>query len=320
MKWLARLRRRVTKQAIFAALQAAPALASSQMQSLGLGFGRLATLLPFLRERLTRNLRAAGVDASDETVRTYFRRLGLWLGDSLGVYAKGLDDSMGSLQIAFDPVTVRHVDEAVARGNGLLMVSPHVFWHEIAFGMMHRRHPVTALVRESKDASWSEIKSRWYGTALGLHTVMRPRRGSAGRDMVAMLRALREGTVLGITPDVVAPRGSGIPVTLFGRTASLPPGMILLAVRSGAPMIMAGRRWSRDASCPNRERLTITFSPPIDLPRRADLDSCLREGLQRWCHEFEAFLRQSPADWLFWLDKAWTSVLRQPRTSRAEAA
>jgi lauroyl/myristoyl acyltransferase len=320
MKVIDGLRRRVTRSATLAALQVAGMLGNGQTRSLGVSFGRFAHLIPGLRERLANNLRAAGMDASEGTVKTYFRRLGLWIGHSVGVYEAGLDRSLISTQVSLDPATVHYLDEAAARGKGVVVASPHLFFHEIAAGLIHRRHPMTALVRESKDPLWEAIKVRWYAESLGLRTVMRPRKGSAAGDIAAMLRVMRGGQLLGITPDVLTSRSSGLPVQIFGRTVSMSPGMILLAMRSGAPLITAGGRWFKDRTAPTGERAHITFSPPLDLPRSADRDSALREGLQRWCTRFEESLRPSPADWLFWLDKGWTKVLRQPATTQWRAA
>lgn len=320
MKWLHGLRRHVTRRATLAALGVAGRLGCARTRSLGAAVGRFAHLMPFARERLLQNLRAAGVDSSDATVRDYFRRFGMWVGNSLGVYGAGLDHSLAGRQLQLDPDTVHRLDEAVARGKGVVLASPHMFGHEIGAGLIHRRHPVVALVRESKDPHWAEVKSRWYGSALGVETVMRPRKGSAAGDIVAMLRVLRAGKVLGITPDVITSRSSGLPVTFFGREVSLSPGMVLLAMRSGAPIITASGRYAPDPTLPTHERITIVFSEPLELAKGGDRTAALHDGLQRWCNEFEAYLRRSPAGWAFWLDKAWTKVLRQPIVAGARAA
>lgn len=314
-------RRRLTRGATVAAVRLAGHVGCGPTRSLGLALGRFAGLVPSLRRQLIRNLTAAGMDASEATVRAYFRRLGLWVGHSLGVFAAGLDRSLAPTQFELDPETVHHLDEAVARGRGVVLAAPHLFGHEIGAALIHRRHPVTALVRPSKDAAWSAVKARWYGEALGLQTVLRPRKGSTAGDVAALLRVLRCGQVLGITPDLPTSRASGLPVTLFGRIVHLSPGMIVLAARSGAPLVTVGGCWLPDPSVPGRERGRVTFSPPLELPR-GTRDETLRNGLQRWCDQFEQSLRRSPADWLFWLDKAWTRVLRQPpvvRTSRSAA-
>jgi KDO2-lipid IV(A) lauroyltransferase len=269
-------------------------------------------LVPRLRQRLTDNLRAAGVDASEATVRAYFRRMGLWMGHTLGVYGAGFDDSLAGTLIELDPETIHHLDAAVLRGKGVVLVSPHLFCHELGAAHINRRYPVTALVRESMYPGWAVIKQRWYEDRLGLRIVMRPRRGSLAGDMAAALRVLRSRHLLGITPDVLVARTSGMPVTLFGRTVSLSPGMILLAMRSGAPLVTVGGQWFTDPSAPARERARVTFSEPLELPKGGDREAALRDGLQRWCEQFEAYLRRSPADWQFWLDKTWSRVLRQP--------
>lgn len=315
MKLLDTLRRRVTRGATIAALRVTGALGCGTTRSLGVAWGRLAHLFPGMRQRLADNLCAAGMDASDATLKAYFRRLGLWVGHSLGVYGAGLDHSLVGTQIDLDPDTLHHLDDAVAKGKGVVVAAPHLFCHEIGAGLINRRYPVTALVRESKDPDWGEIKNRWYGSALGLRTVLRPRKGSTAGDIAAMLRVLRGGQLLGITPDVLTSRTSGLPVTLFGRSVLLSPGMILLAMRSGAPLITVGGQWFTDPAAPTRERARIVFSPPLELPKSGDRDAALRDGLQRWCSHFEATLRRSPADWLFWLDKGWTRVLRQPATT-----
>ncbi len=318
MKWLDGIRRRVTRRATVAALGASGVLGCKRLRSAGVALGRFARLA--LRDRLVRNLRAAGVDSSDATVGAYFRRFGLWAGHSLGAFSAGIDTCLAPTQIELDPVTIHHIDDAVARGNGVVLATPHLFCHELAAALLHRRHPVTALVRESKDQGWGAIKHRWYGTALGLNTVARPRKGSVAGDMAAMLRVLRGGGVLGITPDVLTARGSGLPVQIFGRTVSLSPGMVLLGMRSGAAVITGRSHWIADPSCPGRERVRMSFSEPMDLPESGDRETILRAGLQRWCSAFEAELHRSPADWLFWLDKAWTKVLREPVTASRRAA
>ena len=312
MKMMTLVRRSTTRWAVLNSLRVSERIGCRRTRSLGHAVGRFAHMLPFLRNRLRFNLQAAGVDASDATVRTYFQRLGIWAGQSLGVYGAGLDASLAGTKFTLDPDTVHHLDEAVAKGKGVVLASPHLFGHEISAGLIHRRHPVTALVRESKDPNWGSVKDRWYSAALGLDTVKRPRKASAAGEIVSMLRILRAGKVLGITPDVLTSRTSGLPVSFFGRTVHLSPGMVLLAMRSGAPLITAGGRWEPDPHNPGQQRARVVFTEPLELPRTTDRETALHEGLQKWVGWFEASLRRSPADWLFWLDKSWTRVLQQP--------
>lgn len=307
------IRRSATRWAMLGSLRMSSRLGHRQSRTIGHSLGRAAHMMPFLRNRLRDNLRAAGVDHSDATVRKYFQRFGTWIGESLGVYGNSLDGFPARARIDLDPSTIHRLDDAVAKGRGVVIASPHLFGHEIAAGLIHRRHPLTAIVRESKDPNWEPVKDRWYAESLGLDTVKRPRKETAAEEMHRMLGVLRQGKVLAITPDVITSRSSGLFVTFLGRTVKLSPGMVLLAMRTGAPLITAYGIWEPDPTCPGQDRARVCFTEPFDLPRRGDLETLLRNGLQRWCGWFEEFLRQSPADWQFWLDKGWTKILRQPR-------
>ena len=309
MKRVDDIRRAATRTVVRGGLRLAGRLGVERTRSLGNVVGRFSASVPTLRDRLAGNLRAAGMEHSDETVRAYFRRLGFWVGHGLNVYAQGIERSGLTDQVELDPDTVRNLDEAVARGKGVVLAGPHMFLHEMVAGLINRRHPVTAVVRESKDLVWERMKVRWY-TALGLETLVRPRRSSVAREIVAMLRVLREGRVLGITPDVLTSPQTGIPARLFARTVSLSPGAILLAMRAGAALVTGRYHWFRDPSAPSGERLRVMLNEPLELPKTSDLEAALRDGLQRWCTVFEAQLRDSPGGWLFWLDKGWTRVLR----------
>jgi lauroyl/myristoyl acyltransferase len=309
------VRRAATRIAVRGGLRLAGRLGVERTRALGNAIGRSAALVPPLRRRLEDNLRAAGMDHSHETIRAYFRRFGFWVGHGLNVYAHGIERSGLTDQVELDPDTVRHLDEAVARGKGVILASPHLFLHEMGAGLIHRRHPVTAIVRDSKDPVWARMKVHWYNTALGVETLSRPRRSSMAEEIITILRALRTGRVLGITPDVLASRRTGVPVRLFGRTVLLSPGIILLAMRSGASLVTGEVCWYRDSSAPSGERVRMLFTEPQQLPKTSDRETALRDGLQQWCVAFEAQLRRSPADWLFWLDKGWTRVLRRPAES-----
>jgi lauroyl/myristoyl acyltransferase len=42
----------------------------------------------------------------------------------------------------------------------------------------------------------------------------------------------------------------------------------------------------------------------------ADRDALILARMQAWCDLFEAHLLRHPEDWLFWLDKKWSRMLR----------
>jgi KDO2-lipid IV(A) lauroyltransferase len=261
-----------------------------------------------MRRRLATNLRLAGVTPSHDRIDGYFRHFGCWVGWTLAVYHHGIEASQIAERVCFD-ATVSHFDEAMALGRGVILVSPHAFCHEIGAAAMNRRHPITAIVRESKDPARDAVKEHWY-RATGMETLRRPRRSSVMSDTLAYLRILRSGRCLAITPDIMVPADKGVAVQFFGREVYLSPGMAVLAMRSRAPLLACWSEWREDPSSRRDDRIVAHFDPPIDVSAIGDREKVAREVLQDWCHRCQAFLKKNPEHWMFWLDKRWTRAIR----------
>ncbi|HEU4754197.1 MAG TPA: lysophospholipid acyltransferase family protein, partial [Armatimonadota bacterium] len=123
-------------------------------------------------------------------------------------------------------------------------------------------------------------------------------------EMTAALRALRKNRVLALTPDLLQKPGRGIPVRLFGRQAELPAGPFFLATRTGAPLLPSF--FHREAG-----RYRLWTHEPLSASGE-DHDAAMREMAQRWAALFEAFVREHPDMWQFWLDKRWSAWLTRP--------
>jgi len=129
-----------------------------------------------------------------------------------------------SLRIEFSPLT-RH------RLGDIRTPVIFVLWHNRLFtaSEMFRRHrrnrDVYGLVSPSRDGAWLEA----FFSLAGIRSV----RGSShkrGREAaLGLIEAIREGNDIGITPD--GPRG---PLYHFK------PGGLVIARRSGAPMVLLG--------------------------------------------------------------------------------
>jgi lauroyl/myristoyl acyltransferase len=279
---------------------------------LGVGdaLGSLARFAVPLRQRLATNLQRAGITPTESILNRYFHRFGCWSGWSLAVYQAGLEASGVGARFVFGESVV-NLDRAVARGKGVVLACPHLFCHEIAAAAISRRHPVVALVRESKDPRRGAVKQRWY-EATGMETVRRARDSSVVADTLAYLRVLRGGRVLGITPDVLMPPDKGMPVRMFGRQLTLSPGVVLLAMRAGAPLVTPLGEWLDAEPGGRGAHVRMHFSEPLLFPVSGDRERTLRDGLQAWCSHIEDYLRRRPENWMFWLDKRWAHALAAP--------
>lgn len=297
------MRRGAARSAMQAAVRLSRGLGPARTRRLGDVLGSLARWALPLRRRLASNMRLAGLEPTPARLDHYFTYFGRFVGWSLAVYQAGFERSGVADLIEIDE-SVSHLDRAVAAGRGVILAAPHVFCHEMCAAALSRRHPVVALVRENKSPAREALKQRWY-EATGLTTIRRPRHSSVIADTLAYLRLLRTGRVLAITPDLVALGNTGVPVTIFGHEVHLMPGIIVLAMRSGAPVVTAFVD-----GCGRGVRLS--FTEPVNFAVGPGHDKGVQRGMQAWCGVLETYLTQHPENWMFWLDKRWTRALRTP--------
>jgi lauroyl/myristoyl acyltransferase len=248
---------------------------------------------------------ALGPGERSADVRAYFRHLADLLAFSAIVYRRGILSSELKQEWVHDPVSRERYLAALSGGKGALMVCPHLIGHEIMAGSTTTELPITVLVRKSPDPEYEAIKQRWYA-ATGVEVVYRPDKNSPLHglaEMTTALRALRKNRVLAMTPDLLQKPGTGVPVTLFGRTAELPAGPFFLAARTGAPLMPSFFHKEGDS-------YRLWTHEPMRLEAGDSLEAAIAEGAQRWAGLFEAFVREHPDMWQFWLDKRWSRWLR----------
>ncbi len=250
---------------------------------------------------------ALGPEVDDRKVaRDYFRRVADLLGYSAAVYHRGISGAGLDHEWLHDPASRERYRTALALGKGALMVGPHLLCQEIMAGSATREFPVTVLARKAPDPDYEALKQRWY-SALGVSVVHRPPKNAPGgglAEVTLAVRALRQGKVLALTPDLIQRPGTGIPVTLFGRRVELPAGAFFLAQRTGAPLLPSFCH--REAEC-----YRLWCHDPLEPMATGDRDAILADMAQRWTDLFEGFLHDHPEMWQFWLDKKWRRWLAE---------
>lgn len=112
------------------------------------------------------------------------------------------------------------------------------------------------------------------------------------------LRALKRGTPLVLYVDGNTGTGSGddhlLPVTFFGKTLSVRPGIAYLSHAAGAPIVPVTCRRRPDASLDLRFHDTIT-------PGAAGREAYLADAMQRVYDVLAAVLADDLAQWEGWL-------------------
>jgi Kdo2-lipid IVA lauroyltransferase/acyltransferase len=180
---------------------------------------------------------------------------------------------------------------ALARGHGVVMLTPHMGSFEITAQSCAERlpdgsGPVTVLYRPARNA----VLRRWMD---GVRTRKRLQAVPATLAGVRqMLRALRRNEVVGLLPDQVPPEGMGVWVPFFGRPAYTMTLAARLVQQTGAvPLVIWGERLARGRGYVIRvEPLGETL--PDDDRGQAESAAIVNRAMER-------LIRQRPGQYLW---------------------
>ncbi len=178
-----------------------------------------------------------------------------------------------------------HVEEALAAGKGLILVSAHfgsiqIVVHRFIF----RGIPVLIPTERIEPPVLFEHICR-LRTSQGLRLI--PIDG----PLLELFRALRRNEIVGLAADRDV-TGSGIVVDFFGAPARLPTGHVQLALRTGAPLVV-GFTWRLPDN-----RFAARFEPPLQLARTGDEERDVRAGVEQVVAVMERYIRERPDQWV----------------------
>jgi KDO2-lipid IV(A) lauroyltransferase len=183
------------------------------------------------------------------------------------------------------------LEERLARGHGLILVSGHVGNWELGGAYLAARGlPVSVVARHMAnplvDRYLTETRER-----IGLDVI---------HDEVAVRRvprALRAGRAVAFLVDQAAIGLASTWVPFFGRLAKTPRGPAVFALRLDAPVVFGGV--SRLPS----GRFRFSFEA-LDVPRTGVLDADVDAIVTRYTGVLESFVRTVPEQYL-WQHRRW---------------
>ena len=139
-----------------------------------------------------------------------------------------------AVQSSANILGTEHLTRAMAGGKGCILVSAHMgSWDRAAVVLAGLGYPTTALV----DTFPSAKLDAWVTRTRARHGMKGISTTSPGA-LREMYRTLTRGEALGFLLD--HPEPNGVQVTFFGETAGLPAGVAQVALRTGAPVLVAG--------------------------------------------------------------------------------
>ncbi|MDZ4140588.1 MAG: lysophospholipid acyltransferase family protein [Methylotenera sp.] len=125
------------------------------------------------------------------------------------------------------------VKDALARGKGLIFLTPHMGCFEITSIYYAARHPITVLFRPPKKSWLAPLIDM--GRSKG-QIKLAPANVQGVR---ALMQALKKGEAIGILPDQIPNEGDGEWADFFGKPAYTMTLAGKLAEKTGATVLMA---------------------------------------------------------------------------------
>jgi KDO2-lipid IV(A) lauroyltransferase len=267
----------------------ARALPFEVASNLGAAVGLFAHRLLARRRRIAEEniARALGDPSPRALARRAFEQLGRSFLEFLALPAQSPESLLGRIVFeGFEPAF-----ERARRGQGAIMITAHfgnweLLGAAVAVKTGRVKYLLPAQTNPWADAYLNDVRRR-----LGIEPLQ------IGFGMRSGLRALREGAFIGMLPDQDA-RKVGLHVPFLGRLASTHTAPARLAIRAGAPIMVA--LLTREGPGRFRARLRRILTPDPGAPESAEV-----ERLTRLMNEaIEEGIRERPDHW-YWIHRRW---------------
>ena len=195
-----------------------------------------------------------------------------------------------------EKVEAEGVDEALKvleKNKGALLLLGHFGnWELMALMSKVIKKTILVIAKPIKNNPWLE---RWFlesRAGIGLEVI------PPHHAIPKVIQALSENKVVGILFDQRGKRSKGVWADFFGRKVPTTPGLAVMALKSGAPvlpvyMIRNGFQ---------KHRLIV--KEPLELIRTGDFHRDIEANTQLFNDTLESIIRQYPDQWL-WIHRRW---------------
>ena len=246
-----------------------------------------------LRRVGMRNLQLAFPDTSTRQRRKIVRKVFTSLGRQFGEVcllprytAQNVSDA-----VVYDGF--ENFDRASQRGKGVLFLTGHLgAWELSAFAHSLYGHPLYFVMRPL-DNPYLDALVRRYRTMHGNKPILKD---DPARDL---LRAMKQGSTVGILMDTNMTPPEGIFVNFFGIPACTASGLARIALRTDAAVVPGFTLWD-----PVLRKYRLRFDPAVQLIRTGNNEQDILANTQLFTKVIEDFVRRYPDQWL-WVHRRW---------------
>jgi KDO2-lipid IV(A) lauroyltransferase len=289
----------MTSFLIYLVLRAFSILANLLPEDFALWLGRqLGNVTYYLdldhRKVAFQNLHTAfGQEKSASEIRSIakrtFQNLGMMAVEFFRIPKMDMKTFMRRIQIE----GLREALALLEKKKGALLLIGH-FGNWELMGLMSKviGNPIMVIAKPMKKNQWVDQFITKIRNASGLEVI------STVNASRKVMKALSQNRVVGILIDQRAKRSEGIWADFFGRKAPTTPGLAVLAMKTGAPIVPVFM--VRDGFQTHR----LIVKEPLELIRTGDIKKDVEANTQLFNHTLESMIRQYPDQW-FWVHRRW---------------
>jgi len=252
---------------------------------------------PAVRQ-LARNLRrVVGGQPSDMLVRQALRSYARYWMEAFRLPTLSRRQILQTFHLPQRDLLARHLD----RGRGIVAALPHMAnWDLAGAWVTANGWPLTTVAERLRPESLFE-RFVAYRRILGMEIL--PLTGGAQPPLDVLTERVRSGAMVPLLADRDL-SSRGVPVTFFGEPTRMPAGPALLAIRTGAPLLVASLWYEDGRTCARIDE--------VDLAESGGRSERVAVTTQRIADVMAARIAEHPADWHM-LQRLWLADLPSGR-------
>ena len=190
----------------------------------------------------------------------------------------------------------RYLDEALSRGNGVIVVSAHFGNFPLALSRLKGAgYNIRVILRRMRDEKVEDFLER-RRQKIGINSIYSTPRPACVDQAI---RSLRSKELLFIQLDQNFGT-SGVFVNFFGRQAATATGPVVLALRTQAPVLPLFIVRNRNNSH------KIIIEPEVVIDKKDTPEETLQFNIQKITSLIERYIRRYPQEW-GWIHRRWKS-------------
>jgi len=224
-------------------------------------------------------------------VRNLWRNWGRFLLEMFR-FERMTDSEIAKLVPEF--VGLEHIKRAHEKGRGVVVMTAHIgHWELGGILLDHLGYKINVVLYPYE----SEEKNRMLDKNKAVRGIKIIQSNDPVSLAVNTYNALKRNEIVAIQGDRDVDR-SGLRVDFFGRPAYFPKGPVLIAMKTGAPLVpaftIAGKA----------RKYHPIAEPAVEMVDTGDFDADLRENMRRAASAIEKYVRAYPEQWFnfygFW--------------------